>query len=391
MPDPGVPRSVVVVGTGVAGATAALTLRTEGYDGRITLIGDEPHQPYRRPPLSKDVLTGGSAPERIRLRPPAAWRDQDIELLTGTSVTGFDASHVTLADGSRLGYDRLLLATGGRPRVLPHAAGIAGVHTLRTLDDAQALRADLEAAESLLVIGAGLVGLEVAASAHALGREVTVLEAADRPLERVLPTVLADAVTRLHGSRGIAIHTGVRLNALTRKGDTLVAEAADGGRWSAQVVLVAIGNEPQTRLAEEAGLQVSDGIVVDASGATSAPDVFAAGDVARYPDPLHGGSHRGEHWNHAQRHGAAVARAMLGHDAPYTEVPWCWTDQHQITLQMIGRPPESADLLVDGDPDGFDFTAVAHRDGTPVAAFAAGRPGDFRRLREGIGRLPAPS
>ncbi|MQY08818.1 NAD(P)/FAD-dependent oxidoreductase [Actinomadura macrotermitis] len=384
MPENAVPEEIVIVGTGVAGATAALTLRAEGYDGRLTLVGDEPHEPYRRPPLSKDVLTGRTPAERTRLKPPATWDAQDIDLVTGTAVTGFDATHVTLTGGARLPYGRLLLATGGRPRRLPRTAGVPDAHTLRTLTDAEALRADLRPGARVLVIGAGLVGLEVAASARALGCEVTVLEAAHRPLARVLPAGLADAVLALHRERGVRVHTGVRLESVTRQGGTVMATATGGEHWAADVLVEATGMLPATELAEQAGLRVDGGITVDAYGTTSAPNVFAAGDVADRPDLLHGGRHRGGHWNHAQEHGAAVARSMLGKGAPYRTLPWCWTDQHGVTLQLCGDTGTDAELTVDGDPAAFDFGAVLSRDGRPVAAVAAGRPAEFRRLRAAI-------
>ncbi|QMV21317.1 NAD(P)-binding protein [Streptomyces sp. SCUT-3] len=380
MPEPA-PRTVAVVGTGVAGTTAALTLRKEGFEGRIVLIGDEPHEPYRRPPLSKDLLRGDVPPERARLKPSSAWAEQGVELLTGTAVTGLDASALHFADGSRLPCDRLLLATGARPRTLPRAAGLDRVHTLRTLDDLPALRGDLASGGPLLVVGAGLVGLEVAATARQAGCEVTVLEAADRPLGRVLPPVLGRAVADLHRANGVRVHTGVGLRSLARHGDTLVATGHDGTEWTAAAVLVAVGTVPETALAERAGLAVADGIVVDRYGATGVPHVYAAGDVARRPDPVLGGLHRVEQWNHAQEHGAAVAANMLGGRRPFDAVPWGWTDQYGVVLQFCGHPAVGDDIAVDGDPGGFDFTAVVRRDGRPVGGVAAGRPAGFRALR----------
>ncbi|MGK3943906.1 FAD-dependent oxidoreductase [Streptomyces caeruleatus] len=376
------PRTIAVVGTGVAGATAALTLRKEGFDGRILLIGEEPHAPYRRPPLSKDLVKRALAHERLRLQPPATWQEQGIELRTGTRVTDVSGGVLECSDGSRLPYDRLLLATGGRARILPYATGHDRVHTLRGLDDVPALRADLMSGGPLLVVGAGLVGLEVAASARSAGLDVTVLEAEAEPLRRVLPAPLRRAVLELHRAHGTRVHTGVTLTGLTRRdGGMLAAASADGRSWDAHTVLAAAGMRPDVELAARAGLDAGDGIRVDAFGATSDPRVFAAGDVALYPDPVLGRHVRVEQWNHAQQHAAAVARNMLGAGRPFTAMPWSWTDQYGVMLQIAGHCAEADSLTVQGDIGDFDFAALATANGHPVGAVAAGRPHDFRALR----------
>ncbi|HEY3478947.1 MAG TPA: FAD-dependent oxidoreductase, partial [Streptomyces sp.] len=269
------PEPIVIVGTGVAGATAALTLRAEGYDGDLVMIGDEPELPYRRPPLSKEVLTGAQSPARTLLRPAGSWAERGIEVRTGTEVTALDPARrtVTLDDGTRLPYHRLLLATGGRARGLPGTRGLPGVHQLRTLADARRLRAALTGGGPVLVVGGGLIGLEVAAAARGAGCEVTVAETAARPLRRVLPPRIADAVTALHRSRGVDVRTGVRLVRFAAAGDTVVARDDRGAALVARTVLVAVGMAPRSALAERAGLAVDDGIVVDAYCATSAPGV----------------------------------------------------------------------------------------------------------------------
>ncbi|MFI1562241.1 NAD(P)/FAD-dependent oxidoreductase [Streptomyces sp. NPDC020490] len=380
------PRTIVVVGTGIAGATAALTLREEGFDGRVVLVGEEPHPPYRRPPLSKDLVKRALTPERLRLKPPTAWQELGIELRTGTKVTGIVGGVLECADGSRLPYDRLLLATGGRARTLPYAAEDDHVHTLRRLGDVPALRADLESGGPLLVVGAGLLGLEAAASARAAGLDVTVLEAAAEPLRRVLPARLRHAVLDLHRAHGTQVHTGVALTGLTRRDGVLVATARDGRSWHAHTVLVAAGLRPDVELAARAGLDVDDGILVDALGTTSDPRVFAAGDVARYPDPHLGRRVRVEQWNHAQQHAAAIARNMLGAGTPFTAVPWSWTEQYGVMLQIAGHFTDADSLAVQGDIADFDFAALATADGRPVGAVAAGRPHDFRSLRTVLDR-----
>ncbi|NBM14185.1 FAD-dependent oxidoreductase [Streptomyces sp. GC420] len=376
------PRTIAIVGTGVAGTTAALTLRKEGFGGRIVLIGDEPEEPYQRPPLSKNMLRHSARPEAARLKPTSTWAEQDIELLTGTKVTGLDADALRLADGSQLPYDRLLLATGGRARTLPQAVGLDHVHTLRTLGDVAALRADLQPGGPLLVVGAGLVGLEVAATARAMGCQVTVLESSLQPLGRVLPARLRQEVMELHRAHGVRIHTDVRLERLDRHGDTLVATDHEGTLWEAQTVLVAVGMTPETTLARQAGLDLADGIVVDAYGTTSAPHIYAAGDVACHPDAILRQRVRIEQWNHAQEHGAAVAVNMLpGNHRPYDAVPWGWTNQYGVNLQICGHPAQADELIVQGGLTDFDFAAAAYRSGRLIGGIAAGRPVDFRALR----------
>ncbi|MEZ0112237.1 3-phenylpropionate/trans-cinnamate dioxygenase ferredoxin reductase subunit [Catenulispora sp. EB89] len=381
------PEHTVIVGTGVAGATAALTLRTEGYQGRITLVGAEPEAPYRRPPLSKDVLRGTVKTERIRLKPDAFWSDHDIDLRTGTTVTAIDTdtATVTLADGTGLGYRNLVLATGSKPRELSEAAGVPGVHHLRSLASAKALAAALADHPSVVVIGGGLVGLEIAASARSLGCSVSVLEAADRPMSRVLPAWLADPLAALHWDRGVEIHTGVAITGIernARRGSSYGVTASDGRAWHAAVVVAAVGTVPETSLAEAAGLLVADGIVVDEYGRTSASGVFAAGDAANLPDTLHGGRHRGEHWNEAMEQGAAVARTIAGQLTPYPRLPWSWSDQHGVTIQVCGRPELGTEHEVQGDPAACDASVVFRRRDKVVGVVAMNRPAEFRALRQ---------
>lgn len=378
MPDP-----IAIVGTGIAGATAALTLRAEGFTGRILLIGDEPLAPYRRPPLSKEVLRGSQAPARTLLRPAGSWSDQGIELLTGTLVTELDpaARKITLQDGTRLPYSKLLLATGGRPRSLASTPGPPGVHHLRTLADAQRLRGALIAGGSVLVVGGGLIGLEVAASARVVGCEVTLVEAASEPLARVLPPAIARAVAALHRAHGVDLRTGVELERFDRLGDSVVALARGGALPAADTVVAAVGMVPATELAEQAGLAVQDGILVDEYCATSDPGIFAAGDAARRPDPFFGGTCRVEHWTHAQEQGTAAAHNMLGVDTPYVPVPWHWTRQYDLDLQVCGHPHEARSMTVSGSLEALDFSAVLRCEDRVVGLVCANRPADFRRFR----------
>ncbi|GAA2057969.1 FAD-dependent oxidoreductase [Catenulispora yoronensis] len=380
------PEHTVIVGTGIAGATAALTLRTEGYQGRITLVGAEAEVPYRRPPLSKEVLRGTVKGERIRLKPDTYWSEHAIELRTGTTVAAVDtgAASVTLADGEVLGYRNLVLATGSSPRELPEAVGVPGVHYLRSLRSATTLAAALAGRGPVTVIGGGLVGLEIAASARALGCAVSVLEAADRPMSRVLPAWLADPLSALHWDRGVEIHTGVtvaRIEHHPRRGGCTVS-ASNGRAWSAATVVAAVGTVPDTGLAQAAGLLVADGIVVDEYGRTSASGVFAAGDAANLPDMLHGGRRRGEHWNEAMEQGAAVATTIAGVLTPYPRLPWSWSDQHGVTIQVCGRPDLATEHEVHGDPEARDASVVFRRLGRVVGVVAMSRPAEFRALRQ---------
>lgn len=382
--------TTVIVGTGIAGASAALRLRSSGYDGRVLLIGDEPHEPYRRPPLSKDLLSGKTPAERTRLRPSDTWAKQEIELRTGTRVESLDvtAHKLELDDDEWVSYDRLLLATGGRPRELPVAAGLDGVFTLRTMTDLPTLQAALVPDSSVLVIGAGLIGAEVAATARGLGCTVMMLEAEPHPLSRLLPPRVAAVYAALHREHGVDLQTGVQVESLERIDLGLLATDSTGRNWLADSVVIAVGMVPRTELAERAGLAVDNGIVVDEYFQTSAHGVYAAGDVANQPNLLLGGRHRVEHWTSAQEQGTAAAASMLGEGTPYDKVPWCWSDQYGVNLQVTGWPRAEDDITVRGDLDGRDFTAVFRRDGRLVGAVGVNRPKEVRTLRKLIAERP---
>lgn len=382
--------TVAIVGTGVAGATTALTLRSEGFGGRVVLIGDEPEEPYRRPPLSKDVLRGTMPHERTRLRPSTTWQEQDIELRTGTWVTEVDVATRTLKfdDGPDLGFDRLLLATGGRPRALPETEGLEGVYTLRTLSDVPRLHQALAPGTRVLVIGAGLIGAEVAASARAMDCAVTMVEAESAPLSRLLPLAVSAVYAGLHRSHGVDLHTDVTLKSVHQDARGVVATDFDGRTYEADAAVVAIGMRPNTELAEQAGIAVDNGIVVDEYFATSVPGVYAAGDVANQPNLVLGGRHRVEHWQNAQEQGAAAAKSMLGDRTPFERVPWCWSDQYGVALQVTGWPAAGDDLTLRGDLDALDFTAIFHRKGRLVGAVGVNRAAEIRALRKLIAEAP---
>lgn len=375
----------VVVGTGVAGVSAVAAMRAAGYDGSIHLVGDEPELPYRRPPVSKEIVRGEKGPDEIRIKKADWFVDQGVTLMTGRPVLAIDLGRrsVALDDGSDLGFDRLLLATGGRARSPWDAAG---VRTLRTLADVPRLAGELASGTPVIVVGAGLIGSEIAASARELGCEVTLLETAALPLPRLLPPVLGRMYADVHRAEGTDLHTDVSVVAVDDGPDGTTVRAADGRSWTAPVVVVAVGMEPRTELAEAAGIAVATpgdggGILVDARGRTSVDGVFAAGDVANQPRPVIGGRHRVEHWQGAQNHGTAVGRFMAGGDVAFEEVPWCWSDQYGLNLQVAGWPDAAHDLVVHGSLDDRDFAAYLLDEGVVRGVVSIGRPRDVRAAK----------
>jgi NADPH-dependent 2,4-dienoyl-CoA reductase/sulfur reductase-like enzyme len=298
------------------------------------------------------------------------------------------ARSVGLADGSSLPFDRLLLATGGRARAPWQAPG---VRTLRSLADVPQLAAELAAGVPVVIVGAGLIGSEIAASARGAGCPVTLLEAASLPLPRLLPPLLGEMYADVHRREGTELHTGVSVVSIGEAagGAGTTVQAADGRSWTAPVVVVAVGMQPCTELAEAAGIELASpddggGILVDACGRTSVEGVFAAGDVANQPRPVLGGRHRVEHWQGAQNHGTAVGRVMAGGVVPFEEVPWCWSDQYGLNLQVAGWPDAAHELVVHGSLDDRDFIAYLLDDGRVRGVVSIGRPRDVRAAKEWI-------
>ena len=376
-------RDIVLVGGGLAATRCAQTLRSKGFDGRLTVVCAESHPPYDRPPLSKAQLASGN-PAPPLLRPREWWADNDVDLRLGTHAQQLKPGErlVVLDDGTDLRYDRVLLATGAAPRTPPPGlAGRRNVHTLRNLDDAVTLRGELAPGTRLLIIGAGLIGLEVASTAQGLGCEVTVLEAADRPLARALPAGLADWLVQLHRRHGIRVELAARLQRVEGSRDATAVVLDDGRRLRCDVVLAATGVEPRAAWLTGSGLPDRDGIPVDGSCRTAMPGVFAAGDCALTPDPATGQPRRSDHWEAAVHTGRAAAMAMLDLPAPPQPPPGFWTDQHGVRLQVVGEAATADALSGDGRLDQDDFHVLLTRGSTIVAGAAANRPRELPRLR----------
>jgi 3-phenylpropionate/trans-cinnamate dioxygenase ferredoxin reductase subunit len=332
---------MVIVGAGQAGGRAALTLRELGYDGGIVLLGAEASPPYERPPLSKAYLTGERAAEDFTFAKLAALQSAGIEFRAGGTVEAIDraARTVRLGGGERIGYTKLLLATGREPRRLPLEPAVAErVLYLRDLTDADRLRQALRPGARIAIVGGGFIGLEVAASAVTLGCQAVVIELLPRLLSRAVPAPIAALLQARHAAAGVEILLGARLHEITASTSSFELALKDGKVIEADAVLVGIGAAPRTRLAEAAGLPVDGGIVVDATLATADPDIFAAGDVCAFPHAMAAGRLRLECWQNADAQGALAARNMLGAGEAYRDVPWFWSDQYELTLQMAGLP-----------------------------------------------------
>jgi 3-phenylpropionate/trans-cinnamate dioxygenase ferredoxin reductase subunit len=363
----------VIVGASLAGAKAAETLREEGFGGPIVLIGDEDERPYERPPLSKDYLLGKAERETVYVHPPTWYADHGVDLRLGALVTGVDpaAREVALADGSRIGYAKLLLATGSAPRRLPvPGADAEGVLYLRKLADSDRIRAALQTATRVVVIGAGWIGLETAAAARSAGVEVTVLEAAELPLLRVLGREVAEVFADLHREHGVDLRFGVQVAEITgAAGRADGVRLADGVHIPADAIVVGVGITPNSQLAEAAGLEVGNGIVVDAGLRSSDLDIYAAGDVANAYHPLLGRHVRVEHWANALNQPQAAARAMLGQDVAYDLVPYFYTDQYDLGMEYAGyvEPGGYDQVVFRGDREAREFVAFWLRDSRVLA------------------------
>jgi 3-phenylpropionate/trans-cinnamate dioxygenase ferredoxin reductase subunit len=353
----------LIVGASLAGAKAAETLRKEGFDGPVVLVGDEGERPYKRPPLSKEYLLGKSERERIYVHPPSWYADHDVDLRLDTTVTAIDpAAHkVTLADGGRIGYRKLLVTTGSSPRRLTvPGSDLDQVFYLRRVADSDRLRETFASVSRIAVIGGGWIGLETAAAARTAGVEVTVLETAELPLLRVLGRETAQVFANLHREHDVDLRCGVQVAEITgRSGVVSGVRLADGSHIEADAVIVGVGITPNSALAAEAGLDVDNGILVDAHLQSSDPDIYAAGDVANAFHPLLDKHIRVEHWANARYQSVTAAKAMLAQDVSYARVPFFYTDQYDLGMEYFGyvEPGHYDQVVFRGDVDRREFAA----------------------------------
>jgi NADPH-dependent 2,4-dienoyl-CoA reductase/sulfur reductase-like enzyme/nitrite reductase/ring-hydroxylating ferredoxin subunit len=362
----GTPEKIVIVGGGAAGFAAAEMLRREGYERSIAMLSSDDAPPVDRPNLSKDYLAGSAPEDWLPLRPDDFYKESHIDLRLKTEVAKIDtrASAVTLADGSTLPYDRLLLATGAEPVRLPiPGADLPHVHTLRSVNDCRAIIRAADGAKRAVVIGASFIGLEVAASLRARKLEVHVVAPEKRPLERVFGPDMGDFVCKLHEEHGVIFHLEDTSVAIDRKQVTLKS----GGKLDADLVVVGVGVRPRTTLAEQAGLVIDRGVKVDRFLQTSAPNVFAAGDIARWPDPHTGENIRVEHWVVAERQGQIAALNLLGMNQPFDAVPFFWSQHYDIPINYVGHAENWDDIAIEGDIAGKDCLLRYRRGGKTLA------------------------
>lgn len=379
---------IVVVGASLAGLNAAVALRAEGFTGSITLVGSEPHRPYDRPPLSKQVLTDGWGPERVVL-PAGAGEALDVTWELGVGASGMDLAgrRVELADGRALPFDGLVVATGAAPRSLPGVGSLEGVHTLRTLEDAAAVSAALDVdGVRVVVVGAGFIGAEVAASCREREATVTLVEPLAQPLARVLVPEVGAVIAAVHRDHGVDVRLGVGVEALEGVGHVTGVRLADGTTVAADLVVVGIGVVPATGWLEGSGLTLDNGVVCDET-TLAAPGVVAAGDVASWPNPRYGEVMRVEHWEHAIDMGTHAARRLLADlrgepGEAFAPVPWFWSDQYDRKIQLAGRcRPTDAFEVVAGSLAEAKFCGLFGRDGQVVAALGMNMPGRVVRYR----------
>jgi 3-phenylpropionate/trans-cinnamate dioxygenase ferredoxin reductase subunit len=382
--------NIVVVGNGQAGIQLVDSLRTEGHTGLITVIGEEPHEPYHRPPLSKDYLAVGSTPQPLPLRAGKFFTENDVDSRLGVSATAVDrdARTVALDDGSRLRYSALVLATGAANRRLNvPGSTLGGIHGLRTLSDAEAVHAGLAGARSVVVIGAGFIGMEFAAAARQRGLDVTVLESADRPMARALSPVMSSYFADAHARSGVELRFGEGIAAFEgRDGHVCRAVSTTGQAYPADLVLVGIGVVPRTELAASAGLAVDNGIIVDGGMRTADPAIFALGDCASYPGDHTGARTRLESIQNATDQARHTARSILGSNEGYAELPWFWSQQGPLKLQIAGLGQRGDETVLRGDPAAGKFSVFCYRNGELAAVESINHPADHMAARRLLSR-----
>ena len=376
--------AIVVIGAG----QAAASLRQEGYEGEIVILGDEPHPPYQRPQLSKKYFSGDISLEQVYLRPEKFYEEQNINLRTNTLVTGIDPLNkaVTVGDSETVNYEKLLIATGSRPRKLDlKGSDLKGIYYLRTISDVDLISTAMESAASVCIIGGGYIGLEVAAIASTSGLQVTVLETEDRILARVTTAEMSDFYHQLHSSRGVKIHTQKTCSGF--EGENCIERVlCDDRSFEADLVIVGIGVLPNIELAAESGLACENGIIVDDHCMTSDPDIYAAGDCTNHPNPMLSRRLRVESVQNAMDQARTASTNMLGGDLSYTAIPWFWSDQYELKLQMVGFSSDGATQVLRGNKSDNAFAVLYLDEGAIVAVDAVNSPREFMVARQLYGR-----
>lgn len=384
---------MVIIGAGHAAGQAAASLRQEKYTGPITIIGDEAHVPYQRPPLSKAYLSGSQEVDRVYLRAEKFYQDKDITLKLSTRVTSIDRNTKTVAldNDETIDYDKLLISTGSRPRKLSiPGSDLEGIHYLRTIEDVDGIRASMTAGANLVIVGGGYIGLEVAAVGKELGLNVDVLEMEDRILQRVTTPTMSDYYDALHRGRGVNIHTNTGVTGFSGNGK--VAKVLCGDQhFDADLVIVGIGIIPNIELAEAAGLNCDNGIVVDDHCQTSDPDIYAAGDCTNHPNALLDRRLRLESVPNAMDQARTSAANMLGGDKSYAAIPWFWSDQYELKLQMVGFSADGNREVLRGDMASNQFAVFYLNDNTVVAADTVNSPKEFMLCKQLVGKVVDPA
>ncbi|MFK7913787.1 MAG: NAD(P)/FAD-dependent oxidoreductase [Pseudomonadales bacterium] len=379
---------VIIVGAGHAAGQAVASLRQEGYTDAITIIGDEPHVPYQRPPLSKHYLAGTQGLERVYLRPEKFYGDKDITLKLGTSVASINPAEksVTTDGDETLEYDKLILATGSRPRKLSiPGSDLAGIHYLRTIADVDAIRAEMGAGKKIVIVGGGYIGLEVASVCVEAEMEVHVLEMESRILQRVTTAEMSAYYHQLHSSRGVNLHVDTLVSGF--EGTDRVERVVCGDRtFDADLVIVGIGIVPNVELAEAAGIICDNGIVVNERCETSAKDVYSAGDCTNHPNPVAGRRLRLESVPNAMEQARVSAANICGNPKVYDAIPWFWSDQYELKLQMVGFSTEGDTQVLRGDQASNQFAVFYLKDGKVVAADAVNSPKEFMVCKQMLGK-----
>jgi 3-phenylpropionate/trans-cinnamate dioxygenase ferredoxin reductase component len=376
-------NGIVIVGGGLAAARTAEQLRRSEYTGPVTIVSDEVHLPYDRPPLSKEVLR--KEVDDTALKPREWYDENDITLRLGSAATGLDTHEqtVTLDDGTVLGYDELVIATGLVPRRIPAFPDLEGIRVLRSFDESMALREHASAARHAVVVGAGFIGCEVAASMRGVGVDVVLVEPQPQPLAAVLGEQIGELVARLHRDEGVDVRLGVGVAEVRGEGHVDAVVLTDGTELPADVVVVGIGSRPATEWLDGSGIEVDNGVLCDEAGRTSAPNVWALGDVASWRDPM-GHQARVEHWSNVADQARVVVPAMLGLDVPSAVVvPYFWSDQYDVKIQCLGEP-HATDIVHLVEDDGRKFLAYYERDGVLVGVVGGGLPGKVMKVRAKI-------